>query len=210
VPINYNYTPLEVESYNNNSANYEKNMRYFWDGGIMSNTPLTQLVRLHRLYWLKVKGLKDSVPRLGIGIVNVHPVKQDTIPLDHDGVMNRNSDITYSDRTGREQQALLLVSDYVDLARELIKIAKDAGAKDDVINNLLNKNTMNHGQAIKPRKYSDMLIGQFEIEKVVRINRKNDEHTISNKIFDFSPRTIKHLKESGYSNSMDLSDVDFG
>jgi len=124
--------------------------------------------------------------------------------------MNRNSDITYSDRTGREQQALLLVSDYVDLARELIKIAKDAGAKDEVINNLLNKNTMNHGQAIKPRKYSDMLIGQFEIEKVVRINRKNDEHTISNKIFDFSPKTIKHLKESGYSNSMDLSDVDFG
>ena len=32
---------------------------------IMSNTPLTQLVRLHRLYWLKVKGLKDSVPNLG-------------------------------------------------------------------------------------------------------------------------------------------------
>jgi NTE family protein len=105
----------------------------------------------------KSKRFKDSVPKLGIGIINVHPVKQDTIPLDHDGVMNRSSDITYSDRTGREQQALLLVSDYVDLARELIKIAKDAGAKDDVINNLLNKNTMNHGQAIKPRKYSDIV-----------------------------------------------------
>lgn len=100
--------------------------------------------------------------------------------------MNRNSDITYSDRTGREQQALLLVSDYVDLARKLIKIAKDAGAKDDVIDSLLNKNTVNHGMAIRPRKYSDTLVGQFEIEKVVRINRKNDENTISSKIFDFS------------------------
>ena len=69
---------------------------------------------------------------------------------------------------------------------------------------------MNHGIAIKPRKYSDILVGQFEIEKVVRINRKNDEHTISNKIFDFSPKTINHLRESGYSNTMDLSDVDFG
>ena len=69
---------------------------------------------------------------------------------------------------------------------------------------------MNHGQAIKPRKYSDMLVGQFEIEKVVRINRKNDENTISSKIFDFSSKTIKHLRESGYNNSMDLSDVDFG
>ncbi|MGC2307628.1 MAG: patatin-like phospholipase family protein [Nitrososphaeraceae archaeon] len=209
VPINYSYTPLEVESYNNNKANYEKNTRYFWDGGIMSNTPLTQLVRLHRQYWLKVKGLKDTVPKLEIGIVNVHPVKQDTIPWDRDGVMNRNSDITYSDRTQREQEALLLVSDYVDLARELIKIAKDHGAKDDIINNLLNSNTMNHGLAMMPRKYSDILVGQFEIGNVVRINRKNDENTISNKIFDFSTKTINHLKQSGYNNTMDLSDVEF-
>ena len=209
VPINFSYTPLEVESYNSNSANYEKNMRHFWDGGIMSNTPLTQLVRLHRLYWLKVKGLRDTVPKLEIGIVNVHPVKQDTIPWDHDGVINRNNDITFSDRTEREQQALLLVSDYVDLARELIKIAKDHGAKDDVINNLLNKKTMNHGMAIKPRKYSDILVGQFEIGKVIRINRKNDENTISDKIFDFSYKTIRQLRESGYNNSMDLSDVEF-
>jgi NTE family protein len=209
VPINFSYTPLEVESYNRNTANYEKNIRYFWDGGIMSNTPLTQLVRLHRLYWLKVKGLRDTVPRLEIGIINVHPVKQDTIPWDHDGVINRNSDITFSDKTEREQQALLLVSDYVDLARELIKIAKDHGAKDDVINNLLNKKTMNHGMAIKARKYSDILVGQFEIGKVIRINRKNDENTISDKIFDFSYKTIRQLRESGYNNSMDLSDVDF-
>ena len=83
-------------------------------------------------------------------IVNVHPVRQDAIPWDHDGVINRNADITFSDRTQREQEALLLVSDYVDLARELIKIAQDHGAKDDVINNLLNSNTINHGLAMIP------------------------------------------------------------
>ena len=114
----------------------------------MSNTPLTQVVQLHRQYWLKRKGFKHTVPRLNIAIVNVHPVKQDTIPWDRDGIVNRNNDITFSDRTGREQQVLLLVSDYVDLARELIKIAKDNGVKDDVINALLDKNTMNHGLAI--------------------------------------------------------------
>ena len=61
------------------------------------------------------------------------------IPQDHDGVVNRNNDITFSDRTEREEQVLLLVSDYVDLARELIKIAKDHGVKDDVINSLIGK-----------------------------------------------------------------------
>jgi hypothetical protein len=43
---------------------------------------------------------------------------------------NKNNDITFSDRTEREHWALLLVPDYVDLARELIKIAKDHGTKE--------------------------------------------------------------------------------
>ena len=209
VPLNYAYTTLEVESYNNATSKHEKNIRYFWDGGIMSNTPLMQVVLLHRRYWLKRRGFEDTVPRLNIGLVNVHPTKQDTIPWDRDGVVNRREDITYSDRTYRDQQALLLVSDYVDLARELIKIAKDHGVKDEVINSLLDRRTMNHGMAIKPRKYSDILVGQYEIGKIIRVNRKNDQYTISNKIFDFSSKTINQLRESGYNNTLDLSDLEY-
>jgi hypothetical protein len=92
----------------------------------------------------------------------------------------------------------------------LIKIAKDHGAKDDIINSLLNSDTKNHGLEMIPRKYLDIVEGEFEIEKVVRITRKNDENTISFKILDFSSETIRQLRESGYSNSKDLSDVDFG
>jgi predicted acylesterase/phospholipase RssA len=209
VPLNFGYIPLEVESYNDDTSSYGKNIRYFWDGGIMSNTPLTQVVVLHRRYWLKRMGFKHTVPRLNIGIVNVHPTNQDTIPWDRDGVINRREDITYSDRTYSDQQTLLLVSDYVDLARELIKIAKDHGVKDDVINSLLHRKTMNHGLAIRPRTYSDILEGQYEIGKVIRVNRKNDEYTISNKIFDFSSKTINQLRESGYSNTLDLSDLEY-
>jgi NTE family protein len=104
---------------------------------------------------------------------------------------------------------LLLTSDYVDLARGLIKIAKNHGAKENIINDLLNSKTMNHGLAMRPRKYSDILVGQFEIGNIIRVNRKNDQHTISDKVFDFSRKTIKELKESGYNNTMDLSDVEF-
>ena len=209
VPLNYGYSALEVESYNSAKSNYEKSIRYFWDGGIMSNTPLSQVVLLHRQYWLKRKGFKHTVPRLNIALVNVHPVKQDRIPWDRDGIVNRNGDITFSDRTGRDEQVLLLVSDYVDLARELIKIAKDNGVKDDVINALLDRKTMNHGLAFRSRKYSDILVGQYEIGKIVRINRKNDEHIISNKIFDFSSKTINMLRETAYNNTLDFSDVEY-
>ena len=105
---------------------------------------------------------------------------------------------------------MLLASDYVDLARKLIKIAKDHGVKDQIINDLLDSKTMNHGLAVKPRKYSDILVGQWEIGSIIRVNRKNDEHTISNKTFDFSHKTINELRESGYENTDDLSDVEFG
>jgi len=91
----------------------------------------------------------------------------------------------------------------------LINIAKNHGAKENIINDLLNSKTMNHGLAMKPRKYSDILVGQFEIGKIIRVNRKNDENTISDKIFDFSHKTIQQLKESGYNNTTDLSDVEF-
>jgi hypothetical protein len=33
-------TPLEVESYNNNKANYEKNIRYFWDSCFKNSADL--------------------------------------------------------------------------------------------------------------------------------------------------------------------------
>jgi NTE family protein len=94
---------------------------------------------LHRNYWFRVKGLKDSVPDLEVAVVNVHPGKEKIIPRDHDRVVNRNSDITFSDRTSNDEESLLLVSDYVDLARKLIKIAKDNGVKDEIIEDLLDK-----------------------------------------------------------------------
>ena len=126
-------------------------MRYFWDGGLMTNTPLMQLVVMHRNYWYKVRGLKDTVPRLGICVINLHPKKQAEIPTDRDGVINRNSDITFSDRTDREEGMLLLTSDYVDLIRALIKVAEEHGVKEDIINKLLNQKTKFHGELVKAK-----------------------------------------------------------
>ena len=62
--------------------------------------------------------------------MNLHPKKQLDIPNDRDGVINRNNDIIYSDRTHQEEDVLLLVSDYIDIVRALINVAKDHGVKD--------------------------------------------------------------------------------
>lgn len=58
-PVNFDFTKIEVLSYSSEPTNsqlieaktsstlhangYRKGMRYFWDGGLMTNTPLMQL-----------------------------------------------------------------------------------------------------------------------------------------------------------------------
>ncbi|MGA7368092.1 MAG: patatin-like phospholipase family protein [Nitrososphaeraceae archaeon] len=215
-PVNFDFTKIEVESYSSkptssdaktpntvNASGYRKCMRYFWDGGLMTNTPLMQLVIMHRQYWLKVRGLKDNVPRLGICVINLHPKKQTGIPSDRDGVINRNNDITFSDRTDQEQATLLLISDYVDLIRELLNAAEEKGVDKNFIANLLNRKTTFHGQFMKPRRFQDILEGRWQIDEIIRVNRENDADTISNKIFDFSSETINLLLERGYDDALD-------
>jgi len=228
-PVNFDYATLEVEShsstldesklgdrvnYDDNNINqketsyeehnrhYQIEKRYFWDGGLMTNTPLTQLVLLHRKYWYKVKGIKDKIPALGICVINVHPTRQPDIPSDHDGVVNRNNDITFSDRSHRDEEVLLLISDYVHLVRELISTAKENGVKENTINDILNRRTKYHGLLTKPRMYKEIIEGRFDIAEIVRVERKNDENTISDKTFDFSRGTIDQLLKSGYDDTM--------
>lgn len=219
-PVNFDFAKIEVESFNYNgttskhdeveqltggtgsTSSYKKETRYFWDGGLMTNTPLMQLVLMHRNYWYRVRGLKDTVPRLGICVINLHPKRQAEIPTDRDGVLNRNSDISFSDRTYQEEAMLLLISDYIDLVRELIMVAKEHGVDDNFITNRLNQKTNFHGQFLKPRRFQDILEGRFQIDEIIRVNRENDEHTISNKIFDFSSETVKLLLEQGYNDAI--------
>jgi NTE family protein len=217
-PINFDIAKIEVESQRSslssdrsinleNTANktgnsYIKEIRYFWDGGLMANTPLMQLVLLHRKYWYRIRGLKDVVPRLGICVINLHPKKQIEIPMDRDGVINRNNDITFSDRTQHEEAMLLLASDYIDLVRALMKVAEEHGVKEDIINNLLNQKTRFHGEFLKARRFLDIVEGRFQIDEIIEVTRRNDEHTISSKIYDFSEGTIKMLFEQGYNDGL--------
>jgi NTE family protein len=202
---NSNGTSSPPPPYGDFRRQYRKEIRHFWDGGLLTNTPLTQLVILHRDYWYKIRGLKDKVPALTVGVINVHPTRQTEIPTDHDGVVNRNNDITFSDRSQRDEEVLLLVSDYIELVRDLIRIAKEAGAKDKVITDLLNQRTKYHGLSWRPRLNKEIVEGRFDIDKIIRIERKNDEHNISDKTFDFSSGTIAQLLENGYADTMNFT-----
>jgi hypothetical protein len=119
----------------------------------MANTPMTELVLMHRRYWCRTRELKNKVPSLGIAIINLHSSTQNEIPQDHDGVVNRNVDVTFSDRTHKDEETLLLISDYIDLVKDLINLATQNGAGQETINNILERKIRFHSTLTRPRLY---------------------------------------------------------
>src|SRR4249920_202224 len=150
-----------------------------------ANTPLRQTVLAHIHYWRRVRKLEDNIPRLKFGIINLHPAKQEYLPSDYDRVVDRKNDIIYHDRTEFDEFVAILVSDYALLAKSLIKLAEENGASKEALQKILKEKTkafllLTGKQGI----YDDLVKGRVDVDFVVRLERKNDNHTISNKTFD--------------------------
>lgn len=181
-----------------------KTQRQFWDGGYHSNTPLRQLIIDHRKYWYEYLKRNDkggaeitNVPDLEVYIVNLHPSRMKNIPRDRDLIDDREHDILFHDRTNFDEHIAYLVSDYVDLAAELIELAKLNGLADHV-DQILNKPakgfSRNRG---KLKKYKDIVEGRFDITKVWRIDRAEDSGDTFGKTTNFSSSAITQLIENG-------------
>jgi NTE family protein len=216
VPVNYDYTKLQVESrvlvggeqgdteYNirSFSSNSNTSLRSFWDGGLLANTPLRQTILAHRDYWLNVRKLEENIPRLRYGIINLHPSKQDYLPSDYDGVVDRKNDIIYHDRTQFDENVAVLVSDFIRLAKSLIKLAEENGVSKEALKKVLKEETKAVYLATgKHLSHEDLLKANVDVDFVVRLERKNDSHTVSNKTFDFSKTTIQQLIQDGYQET---------
>lgn len=216
VPVNYEYTKLQVEDTNakrriksenekqkaDDNGLTTKKVRYYWDGGIIANTPLREAVIEHRRYWDSVR--KSEVPPLRVFIVNVHPIKQDSLPSDYDALVDRKNDLTYHDRTLFDERMAIMMTDYVNIANDLIKLAEENNVKRSLIDNVLEKqaDTRNFSTG-KHLKFADLIEHMVSVEQVIRIERKNDTHTISNKTFDFSGTTIRNLIRDGYEETLE-------
>ena len=201
-----------------------KEKRTFWDGAFLSNTPLRELLQRHRDFWenyfkdnnidwdefgletKEAEGRKKpdkelpKVPDLEIFIVNLYPSLEtldELIPSDRDKIMDRMSDITFHDRTNYDEKVADTVTDYIDLSRELIVLAKQKGATEDEIKRILTMEGESKRRDIRQkRKYGSLLEGRFRV-KVHRIQRQDDGDTIFGKASDFSYTTVKNLKKIG-------------
>ena len=146
-------------------------------------------------------------------IVNVHPSKEDTVPSDRDGVKDRVNDIIYSDRSSYYDENMShLVTDYANFTLKMNSLARDAIRR---VNNEIDRADLQKKfEAIlttiskDPRgihgKYKDLIKGQFELTKVMRIEHTNYNNSISGKTADFTLETINDLIKQGECDARNL------
>jgi predicted acylesterase/phospholipase RssA len=219
LPEFYNYAEVSINSTNKEKtqdlaslSNINKrynNIRYFWDGGLLSSTPLRELLPAHQEYWKEVENINE-IPELDVYIVNVHPSKIDVgkIPMDHNGAKDRQNDIIYADRNScYDENMTYLIGDYANFVTEMKDLFEDAickvnnkndkGVLKRKLNNILVTNTSNKDGKSGARNYEDLLRGQFKLNKVTRIERTNYINSIYGKTGDLTFETISDLIKEG-------------
>jgi NTE family protein len=210
VPINYAYTNIDNVDMlktldNDGNATFDKIPRYFWDGGILSNTPLRELIQSHKDYWFRVVGSEKNdaiVPDLEVYIVDVWPTKEEPIPLDHDAVLDRKEDLLLNDKTDYDEKSANIVSDYISLVEKFIDLAQRHKIDKSEIEDILSEITKRSKHRTGPKRhYRDLINGRFDVD-VHRIERKqNVGLDIYSKMLDYSTETIKQLMQDGYDDT---------
>jgi NTE family protein len=214
VPLNYDYARIAGVNRADNETNISHKVDgYFWDGGILSNTPLRELIHWHKDYWFRVKGRAADdaqVPNLDVYIVDIWPTVEDTIPKDHDGAQDRQLDLVMNDKTNYDQKVADIVSDYIklfqktkDIALSSIKDQNERKAFQIELDKLEQEETKSRHRHYprQHRRYKDLISGRFDIN-VKRIKRSDIRYDIANEMLDFSSNTIEILKKDGYRDAI--------
>jgi NTE family protein len=201
IPLFYNFERIEGEKY--------------CDGGVLSNTPLREVLQAHRDYWYKDVGGKkpdSKVPALEIFIVGVWPSKggEDSFEPESnfDEVKERLYDISLSDKTVYDEKIAIIVSDYVELIKQVTEVVlSSAGSKEKKdtiqkgIESIYNKFAQSRGRDGERRKYRSLIQGRTMISSITRIECRANRDSISNKSFDITTTTIEDLIDQGRTDT---------
>jgi NTE family protein len=147
------------------------------------------------------KESKLKASDLDVYIVNLWPTREEPFIQnnDYDLTKDRMFDIINHDKTGYDLKVAKFVTDYIELTRNLIQQHSKVGDKEVVRKILLDDSkTQSKFREGMPRKYLDLLIGRFDVNEILKLERKeHPEDTISNKWVDLSHQTVMHLIEEG-------------
>ena len=145
------------------------NGSHYWDGGIVSNSPLEQVVE------------RCGTAGKRVFIVDLYPSRK-RLPTDLVEVMVRRDEIVYSERIRSDVRTRELVRDFHKLVEEILGEV----APDKIVQ-------------IKQRPRYIQLIGDIAPLTITRIIREAVEDEAFSKDYDFSRGSIEQHKEEGYN-----------
>ncbi len=209
--------------------------RKFWDGGLLSNTPIKELVDSHQRFWEKRIGSKNlessfrvkvrrkkmddyssksqepqeiqRIPDLEIYVVNLLDPREnngntvrEAVAYDFEWIKERSIDIKLGNRCDAKTNRLY--TDYVNLIEKLISLGDRDELLKEKINRILEEYTPRRFTTEEIKRNVDILKNSFKITKIIQIQRKDDNNSISGKLTDFTNETIDRLIQEGYQDAM--------
>jgi NTE family protein len=177
----------------------KKGERYLWDGALLSNTPLREVI--------DASPIADKI----VYLVNIFPQNQDELPQDMFEVWHRARDIIYTDKTDSSIRMSKVISRYLSLLDDMHDLLMITANK-----NLNQKRRLGHedgeeendqDRIIRDRfmkmeqEYNKLAIQRGAIiRKIVRIERPEKIHFLFEDA-DFSIATIKDLIKRGENDA---------
>jgi NTE family protein len=161
--------------------------KYLWDGTLLSNTPLREVIDASPICDKKVI------------IVNLFPRHQEELPRNMSESWHRARDIMHTDKTDQSVRTSKIISRY------LLVIKKMHDILDSVTLDEKNRKKFNELES----EYHKLACERGTIIKeIIRIERKEESHFLFEDA-DFSIGTIKKLIQSGERDAREML-KDFG
>lgn len=145
--------------------------RYYWDGGIVSNSPLN-------IYTEKF-GLEGKK----LYVVNLYQ-KENRLPRNMMEVMSRKDEIFYSEKIRNEIRTMQIMEDYRRLVRELSELMDEEQL-----------------EKMKSRPLYIETMKRTGPVSITRFERKEDKGEMSSRDYDFSWSSISKNMKKGYSEA---------
>ena len=156
--------------------------RYLWDGALLSNTPLREVI--------DASPISDKI----VYLVNIFPHSQKELPQDMFEAWHRARDIIYTDKTDNNIRLSRIISRHLSLLKEMHDLLmitnnfKINGKDDAKLKERFDKMELEYNKLARRR-------GAI-IKKIVRVERPEKTHFLFEDA-DFSVATIKKLIRQG-------------
>jgi NTE family protein len=150
---------------------------YGWDGGLLSNTPLREVIDA------------SPIDNKQVFLVENYPKNIDKLPENILDVLHRARDIVFSDKTMHNIQMSKVITRYLQFIDELYHIIDKNIDKEKIDKEKLREINLKYNKF--KRKHG------AEIKKILYITRSEDQHHHMYENADFSPDIIKESIKQG-------------